>query len=278
MGRRRYVFDEARTQRFIAEGRGTGEGATYKSWLRIQDLPSLGRSHRPFGIKTRRRHDLLSDGEWKCFLMFESDPSVVDIREQFPLNRHQTSLVARSLGYKHPTTLDGTPYVMTVDFVVTKRTDKGPRIFPYTFKYDFSELSPREEELIQIAETFWRGEGYLLGRLDKSFFDEILIRNYDHVRSFFDIACHAVCRRMDVRTVADAIRASADLLPEQRLADVCKELASLHRVMPADIICIVLHLIARGGLHTDLRNAVPLSDRAMREFVVTPLLSEGSVD
>ena len=62
MTRRRYVFDEARVQRFLAEGRGTGDGPHYRPWLQVQDVSSMGRSHRPFGIKTQRVHHLLSDG------------------------------------------------------------------------------------------------------------------------------------------------------------------------------------------------------------------------
>lgn len=269
MSRHRYGFDEARTQRFIAERRGTGEGATYLSWLRIQDVPSLGRSHRPYGIKTGRRHDLLSDGEWKCFLMFESSSSVVDIREGYPMNRYQTSLAARALGYRHPTTRDGTPYVMTVDFVITRRTPNGVRIYPYTFKYDFKELSKREEELIQIAEEFWRREGYVLERLDSTFFDETLIKNYDEIRSFFDIASHALGPRVDVRAVANMVRASITLMPDRNMTEVCQRIASLHGITPLDVFNIVRHLIARGGLHADLRSSVPLARRRMHEFSIS---------
>jgi hypothetical protein len=97
MSRRRYQFTEAKVRKYIAEGRGSGDGASYKPWLTVYDLPSRGRSHRPFGIKTGRTHHLLSDGEWKSFIRFEYDATVLDIREQFPLDRHQTMRVARDL-------------------------------------------------------------------------------------------------------------------------------------------------------------------------------------
>ncbi|GIN13243.1 hypothetical protein J26TS2_31100 [Shouchella clausii] len=35
---------------WIKEGRGTGSGAEYQLWLKIQDVPSLGRSTRLKGI------------------------------------------------------------------------------------------------------------------------------------------------------------------------------------------------------------------------------------
>jgi hypothetical protein len=38
-----------------------GEGAAYKPWLRVQDIPSLGRVHRVKGWMHGRVHHLLSD-------------------------------------------------------------------------------------------------------------------------------------------------------------------------------------------------------------------------
>jgi hypothetical protein len=154
MTRLRYVFDEARVQRFIAEGRGNGQGPAYRPWLQIQDVPSTGRSHRPHGIKSQRVHHLLSDGEWKCFLKLEGTPSVVDIQEQFPMDRLETHNIARRLGFRHPRTLDGTPYVMTLDFLVSETVPGGLRTVPFTFKYDPETLSLRQQELMAITHEF----------------------------------------------------------------------------------------------------------------------------
>ena len=84
MARPRYVFDQARNQRFMAHGGGAGRGSVWRPWSRIQDAPSGARPRHAFDVKTRRKHQSLSDIEWKCFLMFESDTAVMDIREQFP--------------------------------------------------------------------------------------------------------------------------------------------------------------------------------------------------
>ena len=90
MGRRRYAFDEAKVQRYIAQGRGVATGDKYIPWLKITDVPSIGRSHRIYSHKTGRIHHLLSDGEWKTFLKFEFDPSILEILEGFPLDRFKT--------------------------------------------------------------------------------------------------------------------------------------------------------------------------------------------
>ena len=41
-------------QKWIKDGRGDGELSSYKPWLTVRDLSSLGRSHRVYGHKTKR--------------------------------------------------------------------------------------------------------------------------------------------------------------------------------------------------------------------------------
>ena len=135
MARKRYQFDEPKVRKYIAEGRGQGDNESYCPWLKVYDLPSRGRSHRLFGIKTGRVHHLLSDGEWKSFLRYEFDPSVLDIREQFPLDRYQTMKTACDLGFKHPVTTDGTPYVLTIDFLITRLFGDRLETEALSFKY-----------------------------------------------------------------------------------------------------------------------------------------------
>jgi hypothetical protein len=59
MGRGIQKWTEAVIGRFEKEGRGKGEGASYKPWLNIGDFASTGRTHDPLGIKTSRPHQLL---------------------------------------------------------------------------------------------------------------------------------------------------------------------------------------------------------------------------
>jgi len=78
MARRKYSVDEALIARYLKEGRGTGFGADYKPWLKIYDVPSLGRSHRLRGIKTGRVHHFLSDIEANLFYLLDWHDAVVD--------------------------------------------------------------------------------------------------------------------------------------------------------------------------------------------------------
>ena len=78
MGRPGIVWDETKIQRWIEEGRGQNEGAAYKPWLTVRDVPSLGFSSRIQGWKTNRPHHLLSNHETDYFYIAEWSKTVVD--------------------------------------------------------------------------------------------------------------------------------------------------------------------------------------------------------
>ena len=122
---------QADIDRYINQGYGQGEGSKYLPWLRVQDVPSEGRSRKAHGLKTNRLHQFLSDGEFAYFLLLEFSEQVIDIREQFPLFPTEQSLeIARQLGIQYPkykdTQLD---YVLTSDFLITVQDPDGTRRF-----------------------------------------------------------------------------------------------------------------------------------------------------
>lgn len=73
----------------------------YQPFVKVQDISSLGRSHRVFGHKSGRTHHLLSDLELSVFLLFEWNTNVVSINEQFALNLEETLALATELNIKH---------------------------------------------------------------------------------------------------------------------------------------------------------------------------------
>lgn len=91
-----------KTPRYYKEGRGQGELGNYKPWLTIQDVPSSGRSHRDIGWKTKREHHLLSDIEYNYFCLLDWSDNVIDIREQFPINREIITKIAEDINITHP--------------------------------------------------------------------------------------------------------------------------------------------------------------------------------
>ncbi|MFC6335196.1 TnsA endonuclease N-terminal domain-containing protein [Paenibacillus septentrionalis] len=122
MSSQKYGWTEEKIARYVKDGRGQGELSNYKPWLTIQDVPSKGRSHRVMGWKTNRIHHLLSDMEFDYLCILDWVSNVLDIREQYPLDRISTLKISEELEVKHPTDLKtGTPIVMTTDFLITLR-------------------------------------------------------------------------------------------------------------------------------------------------------------
>ncbi|HEX5080458.1 MAG TPA: hypothetical protein VFY40_00325, partial [Blastocatellia bacterium] len=56
MLRRRSLARLSSIDSYCLAGFGQGEGSAYKPWLRVQDIPSLGRVHRIKGWKHGRVH------------------------------------------------------------------------------------------------------------------------------------------------------------------------------------------------------------------------------
>lgn len=149
--------------RHIEKGFGQGSLGCYVPWLRVQDVPSHGRSRKIQGTKVNRLHHLLSDLEYGYLLLLEFSEQVVDIREQYPLLPQSTAQsIANSLNIAYPV-YPGTkvPFVMTTDFLVTLRQPDGSeRLVARTIKYTESFASGRRLERtlekLKIEREFWK--------------------------------------------------------------------------------------------------------------------------
>jgi hypothetical protein len=155
MGKLRYRVTEARIARLQKQGRGAGHGRTYQPWIKIQDLSSRGRVHRILGETTGRIHHLLSDHELDVFLMLDWSPQVHDIREQFPLPRVKTIIIAEEMGVAHPR-IDGVDVVMTTDFLVD--LSNGDRA-AVSFKQAAERKKRRTRQKLEIERRYWASKG-----------------------------------------------------------------------------------------------------------------------
>lgn len=145
MGQRRFKTD-ADIARFVKQGYGQGEGSSYKPWVRVQDVPSIGRSRKTPGLKSKRMHQFFSDLEFRYFLLLEFSDLVVDIREQYPLFATTRARdIAAEMGIQYPVFV-GTqlPFVLTSDFVVTLQEEPGAkkRLAIRTCKYEHDLVDP----------------------------------------------------------------------------------------------------------------------------------------
>lgn len=160
MARAKYDFDEKKIARFEKEGRGQGTLAAYRPWLKINEVPSQGRSHRVLGLTTSRIHHFLSDIECNLFLLLDWQKSVFDIREQFPLDREITMAIATDRGIPHPVDrLSKTPLVMTTDFLVTVVKDGKQGERAYAVKPAKALDDERTVLKLEIERQYWTKKG-----------------------------------------------------------------------------------------------------------------------
>lgn len=69
---RHLVLTQKRIINLQKEGRGSGEGASYKPWIQVDDFPSQGRCHCIQDIFTGRVHDCI----WEIIEKFVLDPEM----------------------------------------------------------------------------------------------------------------------------------------------------------------------------------------------------------
>jgi hypothetical protein len=144
---------EAKIQRFGKEGRGRGHGVDYKPWLTVHDLSSMGQVSRMLGRHNARVHHLFSNIETATFMEYDWRDDVVDIQEQFPLDRVLTRQIAASLGVVHPRDPhSGVDVVMTTDLVVTF---DGGDLRPIASKASGDLLNIRVREKLEIERLYW---------------------------------------------------------------------------------------------------------------------------
>lgn len=148
----------------LKEGRGKGRGEHYKPWLQARDVPSKGKTTRLRGWRTgRRRVTLLSQLELNHFYNVEWDPTVVDYREQFPLEMDGpggTLDIAKSLGYRHPAK-GSVPIRMTTDLLLTHadNTESARAVKPLvavTAGLGSARKAARVMQKLELEAAYWK--------------------------------------------------------------------------------------------------------------------------
>jgi hypothetical protein len=164
MAKRKYRFNEARIKKLRSEGRGLGAGSGYVPWICAQDFGSKGLTSRVLGWKSNREHHLFSKLEKQFFYFLEWCDSVVDIREQFPLDHHAARHFADEAGIAYPwDRKTGYDAIMTTDFLVTVVDSAGARRdVARTLKYA-KDIRGRGGKAIlekfEIERRYWQYKG-----------------------------------------------------------------------------------------------------------------------
>ncbi|PYF02654.1 TnsA endonuclease N-terminal domain-containing protein [Ureibacillus chungkukjangi] len=189
MAKRKTGLTEKKIAEMEKEGRGQGSGENYKPWINIQDFPSNGLVTRSKGWKTNRIHHFLSKLERDYFYTLEWNPSVVDVREQFPLTREDTLFIADNKGINHPTDPKSQiPIVMTTDFLITLSNANDTTHVARTVKPSKELENERTIEKFEIERTYWEQQNIDWGIITEKELPKNMIENVEWLHSsYFEI-------------------------------------------------------------------------------------------
>jgi hypothetical protein len=268
VAKRRYAMTERKVQKYLKEGRGQGAGADYQPWLTIHDFPSIGRVHRIFGLTTGRIHHLMSDAEARYFTQCDWRDDISDIREQFPLERDMTYRLARQAGIRHPTTTDGTPYILTTDFLLVSGYGASRKLIARTVKFENELNNPRVLEKFEIERRYWEEQGVDWGIVTEKELNHVLINNVDAVRGFADLTgfrerstgCYQVASQLLINII--------DKGSEATLSVVCKQIDETLDIEIGSTLISAKHLIAHKRVDTDMQDDTVFERRPLDAFSV----------
>lgn len=166
------------------DGRGQGIVSSYQPFHQVgrADPSSYGRSYWNHGPLTGRHHHYLSDGENLIHGFCSMMPEVIDIREQFKLERDEhmhalsayhndyirtvpqgTIEIANRMGIKHSMVRDkgvSDTWRFTTDFLLTtKDVDGKLGLLAVAYKPLADLNKARNRDLLRVEQAYWRNEG-----------------------------------------------------------------------------------------------------------------------
>lgn len=183
MSKPRFDSPEALLRRF-AEGRGSGEGRHFKSWLTTLDVTRYGTRRQMFSALMGCPLHVLSFLEAALVLVLEWAVSITSLKVQVPLPLEDTIKVALSTPYQHPSAQNGFPVVMTTDAVATFEERGRSWQVGFCAKYEKDLRDQRVLEKLEIERLTWRNvlcnQWFVVRETD---LPSVLVENLRWVRS-----------------------------------------------------------------------------------------------
>ena len=177
------------------------EQSGYRPWNTIRQSGTFGQGQEMWSRLSDRTHHLYSRGERSNFVVVESLPNVIDLREQYPLPIDETLSLARELNIRHPGAYaerhehDGiTPAkTMTSDLVATFELPSGEHVYKvYSFKYskalDYARnphSASRTWKKLELERVFWQRQGIKWALVTEQCFNKTYIYNLEYLRNCF---------------------------------------------------------------------------------------------
>lgn len=266
-------WSEKKISEMQIAGRGQGSGPDYRPWVQVADVSSKGVSRRVWSHKTRRVHELLSNVEYETFLLAEWSPSVVDIQEQYPLDREVTLALAQQLSIKHPCyPTTSVPTVMTVDFLLTIHRGREQTLLALNCKREEEAEEARSIDKLEIQRSYFQELGIEHHLVYHSRIPHQKVRGIEWIRSAL-LKEHESEPRAgyyeDLKKVMTKELASGkQTTTDSTLASFCKRFDTAHGIEPGTGLRVARMLMQERALQADLA-ADDLAAEPLTSFLMT---------
>lgn len=241
--------------------RGRGKGKDYTPYHHIQDVPSKGLSTRVNGWKTGRIHHFLSKLEWLYFFLLDWSPSVIDIREQYPLEIQETIKIAERLGIRHPVDPKTKhPIVMTTDFVLTIKRPIGSVEHARTVKYTKDLNSRRVLEKLEIERLYWLARGIDWGIVTEQEINRIVAANVEWLHPFRRVESCSHLSKQIIKNIESVLYRRVTT-QEHSLKRITSETDLQLGLNPGSSLMVVRYLLASCRWKADMTQPLQPSRR-----------------
>ena len=263
MSKSKTHFTQIQIRQRIEQGFGQGQGQDYKPWLRVQDVPSIGRAHRVYSHRTKRIHQLLSDLERAIFFILDWKSSTLDIREQFPLNLEDTLDIAKEAGIRHPQ-MAGIKQVMSSDFLVDT-ADKNLPKFVLQVKPSSAMEDKRTIEKLEIERRYWLKKEIPFYLVSKRSFSDVIHKNLSWLFPNKD----SPHEKLDIPRIAEFYRGILQDRPKGTLIDICKTIDTAYQQELGQALYELKVLMSQRHICFDI--SVPWQELTSADLTFYPL-------
>jgi hypothetical protein len=155
--------------------------------------------------------------------MTEWDPSVTDLREQFPLMPiEETISIAEKLQIKHPTNpASQCPCVMTTDLLITIQCGLKEKLFARSIKYSVDLQNHRVLEKLELERQYWLKRQIDWAIVTERDIPTAYIENIKLLREYLEIDDRIVITSENEEEIEGVLRTVAEEMPLRYGCNLC---------------------------------------------------------
>ncbi|SMP72027.1 TnsA endonuclease C-terminal domain-containing protein [Anoxynatronum buryatiense] len=267
-------WNQAKYERFLKDGRGSGNFAEYKPWLTIQDMPSMGRVTRVYGYTTGRIHHFFSDIQTRYFYLLEYSPYVIDIKEHYPLLDAQELLRNQDVDIEKHVGDDGTPYVFTSTFLIRTKTRDGFREYARAVKSHEKLETKNVIERFEIERRYWEAKGIDWGIVTNKEIPKVMVKNIEWLHPAMELKKYEVFEANELEMLCDTLLRQINTV-SKKMRFLLNDFDEFHQLECGTGINLFKYMVWKHQIHVDIESKIDLGKLMSSELKLNDSWTKG---